>query len=147
MTTSTVTFPPSSAMTWGGVRNVVAFYNVWAENRNVPEGFLLTTYEDMIKNARKVFTECLDFLGWPKRSDAFIDEVVNFGHFDNMRKLEETNAFNNFRMMPPKDGDPEGFKMRKGKVGGYVDYMSKDDIAYVNDYLSANLDNYYRVYK
>ena len=131
----------------GGLRSVVAFYNVWAENRAVPEDFILVTYEDMIKDARKVFSGCLEFLGWPKRPDAFIDEVVDYGRFDNMRKLEETNAFNSARLKPPEDGDPEGFKMRKGKVGGYVDYMSEDDIVYVNDYLAANLDDYYGMYK
>ena len=64
-----------------------------------------------------------------------------------MKNMEQDNVLNNARLKPPEDGDPEGFKIRRGKVGGYVDYLSKDDIEYIDQYLDANLDDFYSFYK
>lgn len=131
----------------GGLRSLVAFYNVWAKNRSVPADFLLVTYEDMIKDAGSVLLRIVAFLGWPMRGGAWIEDIVAFGSFDNMRKLEETNALNNERLKAPDNGDPESFKVRKGKVGGYRDYLTDEDCRYVDDYLRDNLDDYFSVYK
>lgn len=131
----------------GGLRSLVAFYNVWAKNRSVPADFLLVTYEDMIKDARTVLLQVVAFLGWPMRGDAWIKEIVAFGSFDNMRKLEETNALNNARLQAPDNRDPESYKVRKGKVGGYMDYLLEEDKRYIDDYLQHNLDDYFSVYK
>ena len=30
-------------------------------------------------------------------------------------------------------GDPESFKVRRGKVGGFTDYLNGDDLAYANE--------------
>jgi len=37
--------------------------------------------------------------------------------------------------------------VRRGKVGGYVDYLGPDDIAYMNDYLAAELDDFFAFYR
>ncbi len=131
----------------GGLQSLVAFYNVWAKNRSVPADFLLITYEDMIKNARTVLSQTVEFLGWPMRDSELIDDIVAFGSFDNMRRLEETNALNNERLKAPDDGDRESFKVRKGKVGGYRDYLTSEDCQYIDDYLRGNLDDYFSIYK
>ena len=36
------------------------------------------------------------------------------------------------------------FKVRKGKIGGYVDYLSQEDIAYCNKLLSDPGSPFYR---
>jgi hypothetical protein len=131
----------------GGLASLVAFYNVWAANRHVPADFLLVTYEDMRADTRKVLLNIVSFLGWPAREAGFVDAVVGFGSFQNMRRLEETNALANQRLQAPADGNPEGFKVRKGKVGGYADYLTDADIRYIDDYLQDNLDDYFSQYK
>jgi len=131
----------------GGLPSLVAFYNVWARNREVPAGFLLVTYEDMQKDVRKVLRDVAAFLRWPDRDEAFIDQVVAFGSFENMRELEESNALDNVRLQAPDSGDPESFKVRRGKVGGFTDYLTDEDVDYIDAYLRDNLDEYFAVYK
>ena len=131
----------------GALRSLVAFYNAWARNRDVPQDFLLVKYEDMISDVRPILWGIVAFLEWPMRDPAFFDDVVAFGSFDNMRKIEETNALNNVRLQAPMDRDPEGFKVRRGKVGGYIDYLQPDDIRYVDEYLQEHLDDYFSDYK
>ena len=72
---------------------------------------------------------------------------MKLGSFANMRNLEATNAFDNPRLRPPEDGDPESFKVRRGKVGGFIDYLSVDDLKYVDHYLRDNLDGFYTMYR
>ena len=36
--------------------------------------------------------------------------------------------------------DPETFKVRKGKVGGYVDYLDAKEIEYLDNKIEADLD-------
>jgi len=131
----------------GGLRSLVAFYNVWAENRGVPDDFLLITYEDMHKDIGEVLGQVIRFLDWPPRENGFVEDIVESVQFGEMRKLEESNALNSPRLAPPADGDTEGFKVRKGKVGGYTDYFSEDDIRRIDEYLLRNLDDFYSIYK
>lgn len=130
----------------GGLRSLVAFYNVWAVNRDIPAGFLLVTYEDMKKDVRKVLRDMIGFLDWPIRNADFIDEVVAFASFDNMRKMEETDALNDARLKAPDNQDPESFKVRKGNVGGYRDYLTEEDILYIDEYMQENLNEYFSFY-
>ena len=64
-----------------------------------------------------------------------------------MRRLEESDSLNNVMLKPPPDGNPEGFKLRRGMVGGYRDYLTDDDIAFMDDYLRTGLDDLYADYK
>jgi hypothetical protein len=37
-----------------------------------------------------------------------------------------------FEILQPGDArDPESFKVRRGKIGGYIDYLEQEDMAYV----------------
>ena len=131
----------------GALRSLVAFYNAWARNRHVPQGMLLVKYEDMMRDVRPVLQNTVAFLGWPMRDPAFFDEVVAFGRFDNMRKIEETDALQDTRLQAPRDRDREGFKVRRGRVGGYTDYLEPEDVHYIDQYLQEHLDDYFSDYK
>jgi len=39
-------------------------------------------------------------------------------------------------LTPANPSDPESFKVRKGKVGGYAEYLSKDDISWLSERLA-----------
>ncbi len=45
--------------------------------------------------------------------------------------------------MPGDHSDPESFKTRKGRVGGYADYLCGKEIEYMNAYLEKNLALFY----
>ena len=56
-----------------------------------------------------------------------------------MQKLEAAGAFDSNILHPGDVRDPESFKVRRGKVGGYREYLSLEDQKYAADAL-MNLD-------
>jgi len=131
----------------GGLQSIVRFYNIWAAKREIPDEFLLMRYEDMRADPLAAFKGLVAFLGWQDHGEDSLKAAVAFGDFDNMKKLEQDNTLNNVRLKPPEDNNPEGFKVRRGKVGGYLDYFTDEDIAFVDDYLDRELDDFYIDYK
>jgi hypothetical protein len=131
----------------GGIEGLVGFYNLWARNRNVPAKFEIITYEDLLADDRAVLQRCINLLGWPDRGDNLLTAVIDSGKFGKLRKLEAKNAFNDPRLAAGNVSDPESFKIRRGKAGGYVDYLSADDIAFIDGYLDVHLDDAYAMYK
>jgi hypothetical protein len=73
----------------------------------------------------------LEFMGLGHPDEAAIAAAVRYGAFENMRRLERSGIFPR-KMSPGDPGDEESYQVRKGKIGGYVDYLSPDDIAYVD---------------
>src|SRR6266568_1678270 len=59
----------------------------------------------------------------------------DFTQFENMKKMEAAGAFDSKILRPGDVRDPESFKVRRGKVGGYREYLSVED----QDYASAAL--------
>lgn len=131
----------------GGIANIVRFYNVWAANRATPKAFLLQRYEDYHANPREAFDELRAFLGVPDHGAAALEATIAYGRFDNMRRLEVTGALNNARLLAAADRDPEALKTRKGAVGGFRDYLSDADIAWIDTYLADNLDPFFGAYR
>lgn len=130
----------------GGLASLVCFYNIWAQNRETPARFQLVTYEDMRAKPESILEECLSFLGLQISSQRIVDAVA-YGDFENMRKLEQTDALKDFRLRSGDKNDPESFKVRRGKVSGYMDYLNADDLAYIDRYLDHELDDLFGVYK
>lgn len=48
-----------------------------------------------------------------------------------MNKLEAAGAFDSKILQPGDAHDSESFKVRRGKVGDYIDYLETTDMAYV----------------
>jgi hypothetical protein len=66
---------------------------------------------------------------------------VDYASFENMRKIEKNNdpTAGSRRLMPKDLNNPESFKVRRGKVGGYRDYFSDEELAVINEYITSNL--------
>ncbi len=131
----------------GAVKSIVAFYNIWVRNRGVPKSFLLLRYEALHHEPANEFRSLIEFLDLPDFGASARDNAIQFAKFENMRRLEETGALRNSRLRPTVAGDPEAFKVRRGVVGGYRDYLSADDIGYVEDHIARELDPYYTWYR
>jgi hypothetical protein len=58
-----------------------------------------------------------------------------------MKELEREAALGTeHRRFTSRDpGDPESFKTRVGKVGGYREYLADADIAYIEERIAARL--------
>lgn len=130
----------------GGVDAILDYYNVWAAAKAVPRRFHLVRYEDLHRSPAIVLAGVLEAMRLPV-SPAAIDAAVGFSRFDNMRALETQNAFRSDRLKPGKSGDAESFKTRKGKVGGYRDYLTGADLDWVERRIADRLADDYANYK
>jgi hypothetical protein len=63
-------------------------------------------------------------------------EALDFSRFENMQKLEAAGAFDSKILQPGDVRDLESFKVRRGKVGGYREYLSAEDQKYAAEALS-----------
>lgn len=120
----------------GGCDPFVRYHNIWWENRGVPDQFLVVRYEDLHSDPHAVLRQVLDFFGVADVSDAHVDEAIEYASFDSLRKLESDRSFSSEKMRATDPSDPESRKIRKGKAGGYLDYMSSEDIEFSTGKLS-----------
>jgi hypothetical protein len=102
---------------------------------------LLVRYEDLHENPHHELRRVLDFLGVSHR-DEVINEAVNCCSFEKMRNLEKTQQFD-MKLKPANPEDEESYKTRKGKVGGFVEYLNEQEIAYINRLINETLSDFY----
>ncbi len=74
-----------------------------------------------------IFGDLLAVLGEAKPDATIFQEALEFSRFENMQKLEAAGAFDSNILHPGDVRDPESFKVRRGKVGGYREYLSAED--------------------
>ena len=65
-----------------------------------------------------------------------LQAALDFSQFENMQKLEAAGAFDSKILRQGDVCDPESFKVRRGKVGGYREYLSTEDREYAADALT-----------
>jgi len=128
----------------GGLETLIEYYNIWAENINVPKKFMLLKYEDLAVEAENEIYRVLKFMN-AEINNEYIKKAVEFGRFENVHKLEKMRIYEHLKHRDLND--PETYVTRKGKVGGYVDYLSKKEIDIMNDIINKNLNDYYSFYK
>lgn len=119
-----------------GVKKIVTFYNLWHTNQHVPKDFLLLRYEAMHEDPHKALTQTLEFMEMDGVTAELVETAVSFAQFDNMKKLEASGFFSSDKMQPGNEQDKESFKVRKGVVGGYREYLNDDDIAYIDSIIA-----------
>jgi hypothetical protein len=115
-----------------GAKRILTFLNVWHANRHAVKEFLHITYEDMHADTSQILLKVLRFMGVRDISDQILERAVAFSRFENMRKMEKTESLGESRMSPGNVQDEESYKVRKGTIGGHVDYLSAEDIGYID---------------
>jgi hypothetical protein len=118
-----------------GIRKILTFYQHWHDQRQVPGDFLFLRYEDLHRDTADTLGRTLQFLGAEPVDRGILNRAVEFSAFDNLKKLEAANRFQSSRLAGKDPADPESAKVRKGHVGGYGDYLSSDDLAYIEEHL------------
>ncbi len=124
----------------GGFDTLLRFYNIWAKNRHVPKDFLLVRYEDMHADPQKQLARIMQFIGMPDVSTEVIDEAVRYASFDNMRNMEKADRF---KVRPAEVTDESSFKVRRGKVKGYIDYLKPEEVELLNRKMASTLTDFY----
>ena len=125
-----------------GINRIVKVLNNWRQRlENHPDCFWIS-YEDLRRDTFKKFMEILRFVGPNRVSEDLARQAVKFTEFKNMKKMEANGEFKSKILQPGDPSDPDSFKVREGKVGGYVRHFSKDELCYL-DRAVALLDAFY----
>lgn len=127
----------------GGFDTILAYYNIWAKNRAVPADFLLVRYEDLKADPQRELRHILDFLGLGMIDDTIVSAAVEFASFENMRKMEARGNFQNKMLAPANPTDAESYKTRKGKVKGYIEYLTPAEVQALDRKVKENLDVFF----
>jgi hypothetical protein len=121
-----------------GLPFLIDYLNTWERNLQQLEHSLLIRYEDLRASPASTLKKITAMMG-ESFSDAEIGEAVNFGSFDNLRKLESSGFFRRGGMQLRNAGDPDSFKVRRGKVGGYPDYFTEEQVTELEGLLQSGL--------
>ncbi len=124
-----------------GLRKVIDFMNGWArEMPHLPE-LLVVRYEDLRARPEATLGELLAFMGTPGTPDE-IRAAVEFASFENMQRMEARRTFwsSGGRMLPRDPNNPQSFKVRRGKVGGYRDDFTAAEVRRIEAVIQAELD-------
>jgi hypothetical protein len=130
-----------------GLPSIVDYLNSWAPVMTERENALVVRYEDLRARPEEGLLRVSEFLGAPFSKEE-VAEAVEFAAFENLKELERKNFFQNKRLTPRDPDDPDSFKVRRGKVGGYADYFDQEQIAALEGFVRDQLDpvfGYYRV--
>ncbi len=123
-----------------GLPKIVHFMNEWARELPKVANLLVVRYEDLRANPEPELTRILEFLG-EKPDPAQVTETVEFGSVENLRKLESQDYFwrSGSRLTPRDKADPNSYKVRRAKVGGYRDYFDDEQLAQIDRYVGERL--------
>ena len=127
-----------------GLPKIIVFMNLWAEERSRMKGFFLLRYEDLRTRAEETLRALLEFMDTPG-TDAEIREAIEFSSYENMKKMEQKKTFwlSGGRMVPKDRDNPNTYKVRRAKVGGYRDYFDDDQVARIEALVNSSLSPYY----
>jgi alcohol sulfotransferase len=80
----------------------------------------------------------LTFLATPG-TDQQIREAAAYAPYDNMKKLEQQQVFHlsGTRLAPGDQANPQSYKVRRAKVGGYRDYFDDHQVAAIDAVLES----------
>ena len=119
-----------------GIDKVATAWSRWHQYRHLAATFSVISYEEMHRNPHEMLRKTLRVLGAATIDETLVSASVQFASFDNMKKMEGTGYFA-AKGLKNNSGDPDGAKVRKGKVGSYRDFLSSDDIAHIEAVISA----------
>ena len=127
-----------------GISRVVEFFNLWARELPRVRASHLVRYEDLRGHTAESLAKVLEFLGTPAKPEE-ISEAVEYTAVEKMRKIEqsESSGASGKRLAAGDAGNPDSFKVRRAKVGGWRDYFDDDQLRALDDYVNDRLDPSY----
>jgi alcohol sulfotransferase len=125
----------------GSMKAVTDYLNQWAREAAKVEHFHLLRYEDLRAQPHRELRRLLDFMQVDATED-HVNAAVEYSSYENMKKMESKQQFRlaGGRMMPRDKDNPNSYKVRRAKVGGYRDYFTDEEVAVIDRQLAESLD-------
>ena len=123
------------------MRAVTDFLNLWAREADKVQKFHLLRYEDLRAHPHAELRKLLDFME-VDATQQHVDAAVEYSSYENMKKMESKQQFRlaGGRMVPRDKDNPDSYKVRRAKVGGYRDYFTDEEVAAIDQRLAETLD-------
>lgn len=136
--------PFDFVMSEAGLPKVIDFMNLWAKEAPKIREFMIVRYEDLRARPHETLGQALEFLGTPA-SAAQIADAVAFASYDNMKRMEQQRVFwlSGGRLVPKDRSNPNSYKVRRGKAGGYRDDFDATQLTQIDRLVETTLDPLY----
>jgi hypothetical protein len=121
-----------------GLPSLIEYLNAWERNVARLPRAIVVRYEDLRADPRKTLPRITGLIG-ASFSDQEIQAAVEFGSFDNLKSLEQQGFFRQGGLTLRNPADPESFKVRRAKVGGFKDYFTAEQVAELEDLVRTRL--------
>jgi alcohol sulfotransferase len=121
-----------------GLPKIIDFLEIWQRELPKVRDSMVLRYEDMRADPETALRRALAFLGTPG-TDQQITDAVAYAAYDNMKRLEQTQVFRSSgtRLAPGDQANPQSYKVRRAKVGGYRDYFDDQQVATIDAMLES----------
>ncbi len=113
-----------------GILKAITFNLLWAKAAQ-ERGYAMLSYEQMRGNSTRALSEVVSFFGAP-RSTARVYYAVWHNRFSAMQTREKRGYYSSRYkgMLDVRDpNNVASFKVRRGKIGSYLDEMTEDEQA------------------
>ncbi len=124
-----------------GIDKIIAFMNLWADNLTLLKNVLIVSYEELRKDTPYFFGKVLDFLEI-SNDTKLVRETVVAVSFERMKKIEQDNSHvDPWLRVGSRNNILEASKIRKGKVGGYKNELSVNDIEFLDNVIRKKMSS------
>ena len=122
----------------GKLRKIIGYMNAWARILPSLPRAMRVRYEDLRARPTTTLAEVAAFFDAPA-DPAEIEAAVAFASLDALRAKERAGFFTGDILRPTDPSDPQSFKVRQGKVGGYRLELTPEQIAEVDTIVATEL--------
>jgi len=124
----------------GSLQKTINMLNSW--DAAMPElgDVLVVRYEELRKDPADWLRQIADFCDLGPTPAGILDAVA-YASLDNMKKMEREAAFgtDSRRFGSGEQETGNAYKVRRGKVGGFEDYLTRDQAAAIDDLINSTL--------
>ncbi|WP_342640097.1 sulfotransferase domain-containing protein [Rhodoligotrophos ferricapiens] len=122
-----------------GIHTIIAYQNQWLRAVETYPGMMLAKYEEIRGEPETELARVMYFLG-ERFSAEEIRDAVEFCAFENLQRLERAHYYESSGLRPTDPSDPSSFKVRRGKVHGYLEDFDAEQLAILRRIVEENLD-------
>jgi hypothetical protein len=110
---------------------LIEFMQRWHRHLAQIDRHIVVRYEDLRSRPQAELARIMSFIDQRAPTAAEIANAVSFAAFENLHRKEAGRFFGTSRLMSDDPANPDAFKVRRGKVGGYRDYFTAEELGQI----------------
>ncbi len=122
------------------LESYVSYLNGWAKHLGGDRHssrHIVVTYEHLKEDVAKELIQIIQFLNLDMNSD-LVSQAIQLSSFENMQRLQRQKRENR-GIVDDQDTDFSKLRIRRGKIGGYQDWLSDSAIQAIHQYCQVHL--------